>query len=219
MSVEPSQFRRLAVRTGLRLALALLIGAAFAAIFRREIIRALLPLFFWEITWLGDDFRILGIALQNVAGDSYIGVAAELARPLFGNGKMLSPGSDVSMSVLTLSGYVLEVFMIFFGVIVAWPAENWRLYLSRFLLGMPVLLAALMIDVPLVLLGALWRGPRQDLGIHSFSPLLAWENFLSFGGRLGLAVFAGIATVLLAEWLTRIVLGANIRNRSAVVNH
>ena len=99
MSVEPSQFRRLAVRTGLRLALALLIGAAFAAIFRREIIRALLPLFFWEITWLGDDFRILGIALQNVAGDSYIGVAAELARPLFGNGKMLSPGSDVSMSV------------------------------------------------------------------------------------------------------------------------
>ena len=160
---------------------------ALAALFRVQILRVLLPLFLWEIEWLGDDFSVTGIALKTISADLWIGIDAGLARPVVGGGKILFPDPGLGMTVFTLAGYVLETLIVFVGVALAWPLSGWREGLLRFLTAIPVLLIALMIDVPRVLLAALWKGILNDLGDRSVHPLLAWESFLSYGGRLGLA--------------------------------
>jgi hypothetical protein len=199
--MTPLMSRRQAVRLGFALVIALALVTALAALYRIQIMRVLLPLFLWEIEWLGDDFRITGIALKSISADLWIGVDAGLARPVVIAGKIMFPDPGLGMTVFTLAGYVLETLIVFIGVALAWPLKGWREGLLRFLTAIPILLVALMIDVPLVLLAALWKGILNDLGDHSFHPLLAWENFLSYGGRLGLALFACAACVALARRL------------------
>jgi len=199
--MTPLMSRPQAVRLGFALAIALASVTALAAFYRIEILRLLLPLFLWEIEWLGSDFRITGIALKSISADLWIGVDAGLARPVAGAGRILFPDPGLGMTVFTLAGYVLETLIVFLGVALAWPLNGWREGLLRVLTGIPALLIALMIDVPLVLLAALWKGVLNDLGDRSFHPLLAWENFLSYGGRLGVALFACAACVWLARRL------------------
>ncbi len=193
--------RHPAVKLGLRLIVALTLATAVVAVFRGQIFKALLPPFLWEIAWLGDDFRMIGIGVQHFAADTYIGVKAAVAHPILGAGKILYPDTGFELTAATLSGYVLQTIIVFAGVVIAWPVSGWRSGAARVALGLPVLMMALMIDVPLVLLSTLWQGVLGELGDARFSPLLAWGNFLSYGGRLGLAILAGVVTALLAERL------------------
>jgi hypothetical protein len=191
------------LKHGLRLAVALALSAALVAAFRSQIFRYLLPLFFWEISWLGADFHITSIGVQQVAADTYIGVNAGLARPIVGAGKILYPSTTLALTAATLSGYVLQAIIFFSGILLAWPVGGWRAGITRVALGLPTMLISLMIDIPLVLLSILWRVVLDELGDKRFSVLIAWGSFLNYGGRLGLVVFAGIATVLLADRLAR----------------
>jgi hypothetical protein len=191
------------IKHGLRFAITLVLIAAFIAAIRLQVLRYLLPVYLWEISSLDADFHIIGLGVQQVVADTYISVNAALAHPVTGAGKILYPDSGFELTAATLSGYVLQTIILFAGILCAWPSSQWRSGLARIVLGPPVLLAVLMIDVPLVLLSALRQGVLSELGDTRFHPLLVWANFLNFGGRLGLAVFAGIATVLVAEWLSR----------------
>jgi hypothetical protein len=203
MQVPLPPLSTLTVKRALWLAVALALTAVLVAVFRGQIYRLLLPLFLREITWLGDDFRIIGIGVQHIAADTYIGVNAGIARPILGAGKILYPDSGFELTAATLAGYLLQTIILFAGILLAWPVHGWLASAMRVALGIPALLLALMSDMPLVLLSILWQGVLTELGDKRFSALLAWGNFLHYGGRLGLVVFAGIATVLLAEALTR----------------
>jgi len=189
------------VKRGLRLAIALALVTAVVAVFRMQILDVVVPLYLREIVWLGDDFRIASMSLQRITADTYIGVSAGLARPVVGAGKILYPDQGIETAAYTLAGYTLQTIIIFGGVLLAWPLRCWRDGLLRLVIGLPVLLFTLLVDVPLVLLAGMWKGVLKDLGDTRFSPLLAWENFLSYGGRLGLALLASVVCVLLANYV------------------
>jgi hypothetical protein len=180
---------------------ALALVTVLVTVFRAQIYHGLLPLFFREIAWLADDFRVAGIGVRHVGADLYIYLNAGLARPIVGAGKILYPDTGFEMTILTLAGYVIQTIIIFTGCVLVWPASDWRIWVARLGLAPALLAAALMLDVPLVVLAQLWQGVLEELRDKRFLPLLAWENFLSYGGRLGLALFAGAACVLLAEKL------------------
>jgi hypothetical protein len=196
----------LSVKRGLALAAALVLVAALIAAARNSIFSLVLPLFLWEISWLGTDFTILGIGTHPRAADSYIVIEAVLARPIVGAGRILYPDAQLLLVAEVLSGYVPQTIIMFAGVLIAWPLRGWRSGIARLVLAPPALLATLMIDVPLVLLSLIWKIVNRTLGDTGFQPLLAWEHFLTYGGRLGLAVIAGIATVLIADRLARVAL-------------
>jgi hypothetical protein len=201
MPLTSSLFRPIAFRLACRLVAALSLVTVVVTVFRAQIYHGLLPLFLREIAWLGDDFRLAGIGVRHVGADFYIYLNAGLARPLAGAGKILYPDTGFEMTILTLAGYVIQSIIVFTGLVLAWPAEDWRIWIARLGLAPALLAAALMLDVPLVMLAQLWQGVFEELGDKRFLPLLAWENFLSYGGRLGLALFTGVSCVLLAEKL------------------
>ena len=125
-----------------------------------------------------------------------------LSKPVVSHGKVLHPG-DIAATAGILSGYILQMIILFCGVVLGWPAARWYSYPLRVALGFPMLALLLAIDVPFDLVATLWRGVVNELGGEQFSALIVWDRFLSYGGRLALALSIGALTVLAAERISQ----------------
>lgn len=189
---------RPAFELGVRLAISFALVAAVVVSCRGPILRILLPLIFYEVNWLGDEISVNGIGVRGMEGDHFIYLDGALTRPVTAHGKVLFPG-EITATGGTLSGYIFQTIILFWGVLAGWPAARWHLYLLRALLGGPLLVLLLAIDVPLVMLATLWRGVLHELGTAPFSALLLWDRFLSYGGRLALALGIAAVTILAVE--------------------
>ncbi len=190
-------FPRRGFELGLRIACAFGLSAAIVLCFREVVFRLLLPLFLAEISWLSDDFRITGIGLGGSGADHYIYVHATLARPVLVKDKALYPAEMGVGEAFTLSGYVPQTIILFLGVLLAWPAAKWRGYLVRLVVGLPMLILMLMLDVPFTLLGFLKGNLDNPFWLRQY------VDFLNYGGRLVLALLAGALAAITSEHLAK----------------
>jgi hypothetical protein len=185
---------------GLRVLVTFVLLLALVFVFGRDLLARIMPLFRWEMDWLGGDYRVLDLGLTRDGADSVIRIEVVLRRALVVGTRVLAPDPRGVSYVTALSGNVLQPPVLFAGVLASWPAATWRAYPLRILIGMPMLVVMLMIDVPLVLLAALWSGLVGAARVpESFSPLLAWSDFLQGGGRYVLALAAAAAAVAIVE--------------------
>ncbi|MDO9450634.1 MAG: hypothetical protein Q7J21_09125 [Rugosibacter sp.] len=187
---------------GLRLLVASLLLLAFAHFHGRALIELLLPLFHWEIGWLDDRYRILALGVIQSGADSVVRLDVSLQRIVVVGGQVIFPDPRGQAYVTTLTGHVLQPAILFATLLAAWPVTAWRVYAMRIAVGLPLLLALLMADVPCVLLGELWAIFAERYAPQEFFILLAWKDFLQGGGRLALGLVAGVATIVVAQRLT-----------------
>lgn len=159
-------------------------------------VTALLPLLCRELGLLDDHFRILACQLVRQGADSVIRLDVALARPVLVDGRVVFPDPRGVATVTTLAGHVTQPAVLFAAVLAVWPAPTAAAFPRRALVGLPILFAVLMADVPFVLLAELWALLGGDSA--GFSLLQAWRSFLLEGGRLALGLAAGAAAVALA---------------------
>ena len=181
---------------GLRIAIAFAVSIAVVLYFREAIFRFVLPLYLGEMTLLAHDFRIGGIDLRGVGADHYIYGQAVLVQPVLAGGKVIYPEQMGNGEAFTLSGYVPQTIILFFGVLLAWRAARWRSYAARGLVGLPALVLMLMLDIPFTLVGFLEGNLSDPFWLRQY------VYFFNYGVRLVLAVTAEELASIGAEYLT-----------------
>jgi hypothetical protein len=180
---------------GLMLAAAygVLLAAAYLA--GNACLDALIPVYRWEIGWLSVDWRITDFRLAQSHGEQVYSLGLEQVNYLFAGSRLLPPGGSVSSS--TLAGHTLQQAVIFLGLVFAWPASGLASRIARSAAGMPLLLLAVMLDVPLVLIGSVDDLIHANLAPGSSTFFMAWMNFMNGGGRHAIAVAAALCCVAL----------------------
>jgi len=171
----------------------------------QQLIETLLPLFRSELLWLDDNYRILRFDLATQDSDSVIRLDVTLARFVVVGSHVISPDPRGHAVVTTLASSILRPAIFGLALLAVWPVQRTRQYIWRFVIGMPLLLMLLPLDVPLVLLGELWELLIAANTPRNFSLLIAWKDFLQGGGRLALALCAALVTIAIAKKLPGIV--------------
>lgn len=187
------------VAPALRFALACAVLLPLMSLAGTMLLANLLPTFHWMIGLIDDHYRILHLGLAVQGADSVIRLDVALQRPVLVGGHLVIPDARGHAYVTTLTGHVLQALVMYWAILLAWPARTWRETALRggCALAFGWLLAT--VDVPFVLTGEVWALFVERHAPAIFSPLLAWKDFLQGGGRLALACAGGVATISLVQ--------------------
>jgi hypothetical protein len=190
-----------ALKASLRLVAAVGLLLVLNHLYGRQLVETLLPLLHRELGWLDDNYRILTLTLATQGADSVIRLDVTLARFVVVGSQVIAPDPRGHAVVSTLASSVLQPAIIGLALLAVWPASRTAQYAWRCLIGLPLLLLMLPLDIPFVLLGELWQVIVASSAQHEFSPLLAWNDFLQQGGRQVLALCASVLVIVLAQWI------------------
>lgn len=157
--------------------------------------QSLLPLFRSELEWLMPGFRIEYLDLQEQKGETIILMQATLHEYRIVLGRMLPPGISINASTLAMHAWAHPILM--FGLLAAWPGISIAQKPALLLAGVPWLLLAEMMDIPLLLWGAV-----EDMLYWQIDPAMAnpplgsiIQRALDGGGRYGLAILFSLFAV------------------------
>ena len=155
----------------------------------------------WRATleWLEPDFKVVELRSGATASETLIELVVTPARVILVNGRAIVPeGSEMAAASMS-RGTAWLTLTVFLVALVAWPvarpAAEWPL---RVLLGLPMLGALLLIDVPVTLLGPL-RAMVAGGSSVDFEPWITGSRFLRGGGRFLLAIGLAAAACLVAQ--------------------
>ncbi len=96
-------------------------------------------------------------------------------------------------------GGVIQVPVLFWGVVVAWRAGSRREWLVRWSLGAVIFFALEILTTVCQLVAALAQASAYLAAVHGpVTPWELWSRFLESGGRQALAVAAALITVAIA---------------------
>ncbi len=180
-----------------RMALAAALLGLLAMWCWQPVARQLAGLFGREMSWLDPTFRVRESSVQREGADAVFRVEVQLGRRLVLNGRVVDPDPRGTATASTLVGHALVPAIVLVVVAFAWPAAGRWGRALRVLALPPAVLLLWMIDVPLILLGAVWRLVLQALDPGRPSILWMWGVFLQGGGELAVAVVLGV----LIGWL------------------
>lgn len=185
---------RFALSLGLGFALTLLAAWAWGA----TLIEAMLPLTHVALGWIDDRLGILFLGVERNQQDTVVKLKLNFVKFLFLGGRIIEPNPKGWLDVVTPVGSLLQPLIIA-PVIAAALSGRLLARLARFGLAALLALGFLAIDLPITLHAIAWDMVTYSIGLKDFSPLLAWNQFMQSGGRLGVAVVLGV----MGWWLSR----------------
>ncbi len=161
------------------------------------VLKFMAPVLSKEIELIAPSFSVetLDIRMSAKNGESLYWMAIKTKEEMSFRLQTLPAGVEVSSS--TLVGHSIQHFLILYVLITCIGVGNLKTVLKRWLLGIPVWLILEMLDIPFVLVGAVY-----DLLYTNFSPgencfLMVWMNMLNSGARLGLSLFAVVFLIVI----------------------
>jgi hypothetical protein len=174
--------------------------------FSEPAVHALLPLLREVFEAVTPDFRLLQFGIDHQGGDRVLRATVMWAHIQVLGGKVIYPDPLGTANASTLVAHVFQGPLTAVIVALAWPSRanarmRWLEWALRAIVGLPLLIAIVMLDVPLVLAGELWEMVLQALEPGSLSVLAAWKGFMQGGGRYALGVAGGSCAVLSAQAL------------------
>lgn len=166
--------------------------------------QAVLPGVRLVMQWWDDTYRLEDLGLFRVGADRVVGVSVSLARCVVMEGLAVCPDAHKGLAqASTLAGSVDLVLILMGALVWSWPVHQRQEYAWRLVAGVPVVLLIWSVDVPLILWGAIWSLHHDAYVPTSWSPLLAWVDFIKSGGRLALTGLGGAAVITWGQVMSR----------------
>ena len=157
----------------------------------------------WRATleWLEPDFKVVDLRSRATATEKLIELVVTPARVILVNGRAIVPEAGEMAAASISRGTPWLTLTVFLVTLVAWPvarpATEWPL---RAVVGLPLMAALLLVDVPITLLGPL-RAMVAGSNSSDFEPWIVGSRFLRGGGRFLLAIGLAAAAGLIAQAL------------------
>lgn len=189
-------------KVALLFGLSCLLWLAFALFYGKTIATSLLPLCRWEIAQLAPQYEIADLGVARAGTEEVIKAGVKTAYPrIFGD---RSVPAGVPMESSTLLGNMLQPLVLMLSLISAAALLQGKHALALLILAAPSAAAVVMLDAPLVLVGALEDLVSSTMSPSGaiWSPWVIWMDFLNGGGRLALAICAALAVIAVAPLLT-----------------
>ncbi len=199
-TMSPHQLAKTALTALLAYVALLALSIAFAEHYGR----LALPLYQAQLDRLAPEYRTLSLSVDDRPGEVVFAwtLQTRLAIPM--GGQVVPPGVQISSS--TLLAHALQHPILVFSVVLAWPGLGWKTRLGALALALPWLVVVELLDVPLVLYGAI-----QDLLLANLAPAeldsslaVQWMHAMNTGGRLALALAAGVMAVASVRGVRRL---------------
>lgn len=160
---------------------------------------SLLPLFRWELEWLLRDFSIDYLNLQEQQGETVVLMQATLQEYRVILGRLIPPGINVNASTLALHAWAHPILL--FSLLAAWPGIPYAHKPMLLLAGVPWVLLAELMDIPLILWGAVedilyWQADPA-MNNPPLGPIV--QHALDGGGRYGITILFALFAVSLHQ--------------------
>lgn len=167
--------------------------------FESILLDALVPLVRTELKLLLPEFHLDYLDWKIDRAETVVALTATLVEHRVVLGQVLPPGVSINASTIAAHAWVHPVLML--SLLTAWPGIAWRRKPLLLLLSLPFVLLAEMLDVPIMLWGAL-----EDLIYFQLDPARVMESmgsraqhFLDGGGRYALSILLALLAVTLCK--------------------
>jgi len=157
-------------------------------------VRLLLPVYEWSFQTLTPYFKVQSLRIEQDNGEWLVKVHAQTANSRILAGRFIPDGAPVLSS--TLAGHALQHVIIVFTLIFMWPVRVWWERGALIVLAVPALLMVEVLDIPLVLAGAL-----EDFLLFNVDPdqlssslLVQGMHVMNNGGRIVLSLISAALT-------------------------
>lgn len=167
--------------------------------FETSLLDGVVPLFRAELGLLMPEFRLDYLDWKFDRNEAVFALTATLTEHRVVLGRVLPPGVSINASTLAAHAWVHPVLML--SLLAAWPGIARRRKPLLLLLGLPFVLMAELLDVPIMLWGAL-----EDLIYYQLDPARVSESigsraqhFLDGGGRYAVSILLGLGAVILFQ--------------------
>ncbi|ODU49891.1 MAG: hypothetical protein ABS92_04675 [Thiobacillus sp. SCN 63-374] len=180
-------------RFALALILDFVLTLAATSVWGTALVEALLPITHTLLGWIDSRFDVLFLGVEHNWQDTVIRLQLGFSKAFFLGGRVVVPDPRGAVWVTTPVGSLLQPLVIAPAMAAALPGQP-AIRLARFGLAAVFALGFLVIDLPVTLHAIAWDSLAYDVKLDDFSPLLAWNQFMQSGGRLGLGVLLGAGT-------------------------
>jgi hypothetical protein len=170
---------------------------SLARVFSNDVVALLVPAIRAEVTALDDNISVLGMELTRDASGDLLQMRADLQRPRqFSKGIVYPFAWRANIRgwyrVHSNAMGTLQGCLIFLIAILICPQRDYREFLIRMLVAVPLVIILFAVDAPLDLLGNFQEAVARHVDPHAIRPLFVWDRFLEGGGSTAMA-FAAIA--------------------------
>jgi hypothetical protein len=157
------------------------------------------PVFKHELGVLLPEFDVQTLDLVRGGREPVVRLDAVAREAVFAGIKLTAARPGSRLSVSTTLGHIWQPVMLLVTFGFAWPASNARRLTMRMLAAVALCGLVVLVDVPFVLVGTL-----RDMIYARFAPdqyalVTRWGTFMDSGGRLALAVSAGLVCAALGK--------------------
>jgi len=184
--------------TGKRIVTLIMAGTVLALVawmWGERIGSHLLPLYQWGFQQMAPYYQIQSLRIERAGSEPKYTVQVQTTGLRYIEGMAVPRGYTLTSS--TLVAHSLQPAMVLYLLLLIWPVTDWRHKARLLALSIPILALIALVDVPLVLLGAL-----EDVLLSNLAPEnvrtsfpVQWMHLMNGGGRLALSV-AGFGLVV-----------------------
>lgn len=179
-----------------------------------HLINAIIPLYEWMVKQFDYRFDTIIFTIIMLHGEQFLLLQTTLSQSIIVDTEVITPNFPIPSGADMPLGNVLLPVVLIFTTVLAWPirlnrhgyALVVRTYIIRILLGVPLCLLIMLLDMPTQLLKMVWESLNKLLNLSISSDLLYftyWSDFLNGGGLMALSITAGIIVIGLTEYLAK----------------
>jgi hypothetical protein len=190
-------------KVSLRLVTAWLGISILGFLFGTEIVSFLLPFISWVFVLIEPAISPI-LSIQQHDGNEVIHLAATIIRPLRISPSILIP-EGMGLTAAGSLVHALVPIVIFWSLVIAWPAEGLRERIVLLLLSLPATLISVALTTPFLLAGRIeimFSEIAFQQGDQRQEPFaVTWLLFTEGGGRWLLPIIMAAGCILLARWM------------------
>jgi hypothetical protein len=175
--------------------------------YQRVVLTTLLPLIRTTLESVQDTFVVQSLDVSTDGPNEVLRMRSNFASPTYVNGRTFFPigwqsTQQGGFEIALTAGGTLLYSLLTLIVILSWPVVQWREYVSRLVVALPLMLGLVLLNVGVTFPAELWK-PIHDEWLAGITwPLLVASRMLMGGGGLILGLLCGAVAIALGSgWI------------------
>ncbi len=159
----------------------------------------LLPLFKWLFMLIDSHFEVIDEQITRIGDAQVIAFKVTLSKPFWLGRHFVAVNHDGIAQVSTSLMHLWKSLAVCVAVILSWPSIRLKKRLLALVYGLLFSMLVWCIDVPFVLLAALWQMIETHYAIQETNYFFYWQAILENGGRLMLGLLSACMACVLTQ--------------------